>query len=44
MTKEEQRQFAEFWKIRNEELQIADQQEKEEDRMRKEELMGYHKR
>ena len=44
MTKEEQRQFSEFWKIRNEELQIADQQEKEEDRMRKEELMGYHKR
>lgn len=40
----EQKEFTEFWKIRNEELAIAEQQEKEEERMRKEELKGYHQR
>lgn len=28
----EEREFAEFWKMRNEELAIAEQQEKEEER------------
>lgn len=39
----EQKEFSEFWKIRNEELAIAEQQEKEEERMRKEELKSFHK-
>lgn len=37
-----QKEFTEFWKIRNEELAIAEQQEKEEERMRKEELKYNH--
>jgi hypothetical protein len=41
---DEQREFSEFWKIRSEELAIAEQQEKEEERFRKEELKSYHKR
>ena len=40
----EQKEFTEFWKIRNEELAIAEQQEKEEERMRKEELKHFNKR
>jgi hypothetical protein len=30
--KDEEREFAEFWKLRNEELAIAEQQEREEER------------
>ena len=30
--KTEEREFAEFWKLRNEELAIAEQQEREEER------------
>ena len=40
----EQKEFTEFWKIRNEELVIAEQQEREEERQRKEELKGFHQR
>jgi hypothetical protein len=40
----EQKEFTEFWKIRNEELQIAEQQEKEEERMRAEDLKSFLKR
>lgn len=40
----EQREFSEFWKIRNEELAVAEQQEKEEERIRKEELKNFHQR
>jgi hypothetical protein len=40
----EQKEFTEFWKIRNEELAIAEQQEKEEERMRMEELKSHHKK
>lgn len=36
-------EFAEFWKMRNEELAIAEQQEREEDRQRKMELSNYLK-
>ena len=39
--KEEQKEFAEFWKIRNEELSIAEQQEKEEARLRNVQLANY---
>lgn len=42
--KQEQQEFSEFWKIRNEELAIAEQQEREEQRMRSEELKGFLKR
>ena len=41
--KEEQKEFAEFWKIRNEELSIAEQQEKEEARLRNVQLANYVK-
>jgi hypothetical protein len=41
---QEQKEFSEFWKIRNEELHIAEQQEKEEERMRAEELKSFLKR
>jgi len=34
MAKQEDKEFAEFWRIRNEELQLAEQQEKEEERVR----------
>lgn len=40
----EQKEFSEFWKIRNEELAIAEQQEKEEERLRNEDLKGFLKR
>jgi len=40
----EQKEFSEFWKIRSEELQIAEQQEKEEERLRAEELKNFHRR
>ena len=32
--KNEEKEFAEFWRVRNEELQAAEQQEKEEERQR----------
>ena len=41
---QEQKEFSEFWKIRNEELMIAEQQEKEEERQRNDELKGFLKR
>jgi hypothetical protein len=41
---QEQKEFSEFWKIRNEELHIAEQHEKEEERMRAEELKSFLKR
>ena len=42
-TKKEEKEFTEFWKIRNEELEIAMKQEQEEERMRQVELKGYLK-
>lgn len=35
---DEEKQFAEFWRIRNEELSLAEQQEREEERQRNQEL------
>ena len=42
--KREEREFGEFWKLRNEELAIAEQQEREEERQRRVELTNYLKR
>ena len=42
--KKEEFEFAEFWKLRNEELAIAEQQEREEERQRKVELTNYLKK
>lgn len=36
-------EFSEFWKMRNEELAIAEQQEREEERQRRQELTNYLK-
>ncbi len=44
MDQQEQKEFTEFWKIRNEELALAEQQEKEEERLRGEEMRNFHKR
>ena len=41
--KQEDKDFAEFWRIRNEELQLAEQQEKEEERQRARELADFIK-
>jgi len=41
--KNEELEFAEFWKMRNEELAIAEQQEREEERQRRVELTNYLK-
>jgi len=43
MAKQEEKEFAEFWRTRNEELQLAEQQEKEEERVRAQELANFHK-
>ena len=40
-TKKEEKEFVEFWKIRNDELAIAEQQELEEARLRQKELKGF---
>lgn len=40
----EEREFSEFWKMRNEELAIAEQEEKEEERQRRVELTNYLKK
>lgn len=42
-TKKEEMEFAEFWRIRNDELTLAEQQEKEEDRARMVELTNFVK-
>jgi hypothetical protein len=42
-TKKEEQEFAEFWRIRNDELTLAEQQEKEEDRARMVELANFVK-
>jgi len=42
--KKEEFEFAEFWKLRNEELAIAEQQEREEERQRRVELTNYLKK
>ena len=42
--KEEDREFSEFWKLRNDELAIAEQQEREEERQRRVELTNYLKK
>lgn len=41
--KKEEIEFAEFWRIRNDELSLAEQQEKEEDRQRNVELANFIK-
>lgn len=43
-SKREEMEFAEFWKLRNEELAIAEQQEREEERQRRVELTNYIKK
>ena len=40
---QEDKDFAAFWKVRNEELQLAEEQEKEEERQRARELEGFQK-
>jgi hypothetical protein len=40
----DEREFSEFWKIRNEELAVMEQQEKEEIRLRNTELKNYQRR
>ena len=40
---QEEKEFADFWRIRNEELALAEQQEKEEERQRQIELAGFVK-
>jgi len=42
--RQEEREFAEFWKLRNDELAIAEQQEREEERQRRVELTNYQKK
>lgn len=42
--KAEEKEFSEFWKLRNEELAIAEQQEREEERQRRVELTNYLKK
>ena len=42
--KREEMEFSEFWKLRNEELAIAEQQEREEERQRRVELTNYLKK
>lgn len=42
--KEEEREFSEFWKLRNDELAIAEQQEREEERQRRVEMTNYLKK
>ena len=42
--KQEELEFAEFWKLRNEELAIAEQQEREEEQQRRVELTNYLKK
>jgi len=37
----DEKEFSEFWKIRNEELAVMEQQEKEEIRLRNTELKSY---
>ena len=39
----EEKEFSEFWKIRNEELAIVEQQEKEEERLRQAELKKFQR-
>lgn len=39
--KQEDKDFAEFWRLRNEELQLAEEQEREEERQRAKELAAY---
>jgi hypothetical protein len=41
--KRDEREFAEFWKIRNDELAISEEQEKEEIRQRQAQLKSYQK-
>ena len=41
---QEQQEFTHFWKLRSEELHIAEQQDKEEARLRNEEMKSYLRR
>lgn len=43
MTKKEEKEFTEFWKIRNEELHMQESQEKEDTRQRQVELKAFQK-
>lgn len=40
----DQKEFSYFWKLRNEELQVAEHQEREEARLRNEEMKAYLRR
>ena len=42
-TKKDEKEFAEFWKIRNEELHLQEEQEKEEIRQRNAQLKNFQK-
>jgi hypothetical protein len=39
--KQEEKDFAEFWRVRSEELRMAEQQEKDEERQRQKELVAF---
>lgn len=39
----EEKEFAQFWQVRNEELQMAEEQEKEEEKMRALELQNFQR-
>ena len=41
--KQEEKEFAQFWQVRNEELQMAEEQEREEERQRAQELSKFQK-
>jgi len=41
---QDERDFSEFWKVRNQELQLAEQQEREEEKQRNLELVKFLQR
>jgi hypothetical protein len=43
MEKKDEQEFAAYWRVRNQELQEAEQLEQEDERLRNQELLSYHK-
>jgi len=41
MEKQEEKDFAEFWRVRSEELQMAEQQERDEEKQRHKEMVSF---
>ena len=42
--KQEEKEFAQFWNVRNQELQLAEQQERDEEKQRQLELVQFTKK